>query len=217
MMIAVLHTARATVPMLTEMLEREYSGVKVYNWLDDSILPMLMEDREAMGYVYEKMLFYGRAAERQGANVILNACSSVGEFQDYAADKLGIPVVRIDDAVADLLVEQYRSVAVLATLETTLKPSAAILKRKKDSMDLSFQVVEGAWAAGIAGDKMRQDQLIAKEIEIALREREAVFLAQASMAGAAKLLTEDLQRRVYTSPEYGVASLKRYLQPTRSE
>lgn len=209
--IGVLHTARSTVPMLTEMIGSTYPEVKVYNWLDDSILPMLMEDGGKMDYVYEKLLFYGRAAQRQGAEVVLNACSSVGEFQEYAAGRLEIPVVRIDDAVTDLLAERYQSVGVLATLETTLRPSAAILKKKKENIDLSFQVVEGAWAAGLSGDKEKQNRLIAEAIEAFLDKKEAVFLAQASMAEAAGLLREELKARVYTSPGYAVASLGRYL------
>lgn len=209
--IAVLHTARSTVPMLTRMIESTYPDGTVYNWLDDSILPMLMEDPGRIGYIYEKMLFYGQCAQRQGARVILNACSSVGEFQEYAAGRLDIPVVRIDDAVTDLLAGRYQSVGVLATLETTLKPSAAVLKKKKESMDLSFQVVEGAWAAGLAGDREKQNRLIAEAIGDFLGEKEAVFLAQASMAEAAGLLEEKLRSRVYTSPELAVASLKKYL------
>lgn len=209
--IAVLHTARSTVPMLTRMIESTCPDGTVYNWLDDSILPMLMEDPGRIDYVYEKMLFYGQCAQRQGAKVILNACSSVGEFQEYAAGRLDIPVVRIDDAVTDLLAGRYQSVGVLATLETTLKPSAAVLKKKKEHMDLSFQVVEGAWAAGLAGDKEKQNRLIAEAIEDFLGEKEAVFLAQASMAEAAGLLEEKLRSRVYTSPELAVASLQKYL------
>jgi Asp/Glu/hydantoin racemase len=209
--IAVLHTARATVPMLTGMIRQAYPGVTVYNWLDDSILPMLMEDKTKIDYVFDKMLFYGKAAQDQGAAVILNACSSVGEFQDYAAERLKIPVVRIDDAVTDLLARQCRSVGVLATLETTLRPSAAILKRKNVSLDLSFQVVEGAWAAGLSGDKEGQNRLIAAAMEGFLKEKEAVFLAQASMAEAVGLLGEELRGRVYTSPGYAVESLEKYL------
>ncbi len=209
--VAVLHTARATVPMLTGMIEQAYPGVTVYNWLDDSILPMLMEDGMKIGYIYEKMLFYGKAAQDQGAAVILNACSSVGEFQDYAAGRLEIPVIRIDDAVTDLLASRCHSVGVLATLETTLRPSAAILKRKNVSMDLDFQVVEGAWAAGLSGDKKGQNRLIAAAMEAFLKEKEAVFLAQASMAEAAGLLREELRGRVYTSPVYAVDSLGKYL------
>ena len=48
--IAMLHTARATVPMMTAMIEGKYPEVKVSNWLDDSILPALTEDENNIEY-----------------------------------------------------------------------------------------------------------------------------------------------------------------------
>jgi len=209
--IAMLHTARATVPMMTAMIEEKYPHVKVSNWLDDSILPALTKDESARDYVFEKLLCYARFAEKQGAELIFNACSSVGEFQDYAKDKLALPVIRIDDAVTDLLAEKYSSVGILATLGTTLKPSANLVKRKSPHMSLDFKVVEGAWDAGLRGDKAKQDELIAAAVEEFLEKHEAVFLAQASMAGAAQLLPVQLQRRVYTSPQLAVEALGKYL------
>ena len=209
--IAMLHTARATVPMMTAMIEEKYPEVKVSNWLDDSILPALTEDENNIEYVFEKMLCYARFAEKQGAELIFNACSSVGEFQDYAKGKLSIPVIRIDDAVTDLLTQRYDSVGVLATLGTTLQPSARLLQRKKPQLELGFKVVEGAWDAGLRGDKAEQDRLIAAAVEDFLNKHEAVFLAQASMAGAAAILPQDLQNRVYTSPQLAVEALGQYL------
>ena len=210
-MIAVLHTAQATVPMLAKMIQNIYPEEKVYHWLDDSILPMLSEDKGTLPYIFEKMLFYAKSAENQGAKVILNACSSVGEFQDYVGGKISIPIVRIDDAITDLLAETYASVGVLATLETTLAPSAALIRKKKPGISLDFQVVEGAWEAAMAGDKEKQYRLIGKKAEDFLQEKDAVFFAQASMAEAKKFLSQECQRREYTSPEYGVGSLKKYL------
>lgn len=210
-MVGVLHTARATVPALSVMITKRYPEVQVCNWLDDSILPMLAGNSSTIEYIFEKMLYYSKAAEKQGANVIFNACSSVGEFKDYARGKLDIPVVRIDDAVTDLLVDKYGSIGVLATLETTLKPSADLIRRKNGKVALQMEVVQGAWDAGVTGDKKRQNALIAGAVERFLWQNEAVFLAQASMAEAADFLLPELRGRVYTSPEYGVESLGQFL------
>ena len=209
--VAVLHTARATVPMITAMIEENYPGVKVWNWLDDSILAMMLEDENSMEYAYEKMLSYAQLARKQGADLIFNACSTMGAFQDYARDKLDIPVLRIDDPVTDLLCEKYESVGMLATLGTTLGPSAALLQRKKPELKLDYKVVEGAWDAGLRGDKAAQDAMIAAAVEEYLETYEAVFLAQASMAGAAALLPEEKRQRVYTSPQLAIEALAKYL------
>ena len=204
---ALFHTAHATVPVMRSLITAAYGPVPMMNWVDDSILPMLTEDPSKLEYCFEKMLTYARYAEEQGAAFFLNACSSVGEFRDYAEGKLGIPVVRIDDAVSDEILRKRTSVTVLATLGTTLRPSCGVFLNKKPEFPLRSVLVEGAWEAGLSGDTRRQNELIAGAIEKALLESDAVFLAQASMAGAAAGFSGERKERIYTSPELCVASL----------
>ncbi len=204
---AIFHTAHATVPVMRSLITEKYGSVPMMNWVDDSILPMLGEDPSKLTYCFEKMLTYARFAEEQGAAFFLNACSSVGEFKDYAAGKLSIPVVRIDDAVSDEILKTRSSVTVLATLGTTLRPSTGVFLNKKPGFPLKSALVEGAWDAGLAGDREKQDALIAEAVKKALTETDAVFLAQASMSGAAAGFPEELKKRIYTSPGYCVDSL----------
>lgn len=209
--IAILHTAKATVPMLNKLINQNFQEVVIFDWLDDSILPMLMEDSSTLEYAFEKLLSYSRFAERQGAELILNACSSVGEFKDYAKGRLSIPVLRIDDMVTDVLADKYHKIGVLATLGTTLRPSTELLKKKAKNMDISAEIVSGAYEAALSGKQQEHDNLIAAAVMRILREKEAVFLAQASMAAALHLVPEEFHGRVYTSTEYVMNELKQYL------
>lgn len=209
--IAILHTAKSTVPMFDLLMRAQFPAATVQNWLDDSILPMLMEDSTSLAYAFEKLLVYAQYAQRQGAALILGACSSVGEFQAYATGKLAVPFIRIDDPVTDILAAQYSRVAVLATLETTLQPSTALLRRKNAAMQVLPRKIPGAYEAALAGEKQAHDRMIADAVQEALGESEAVLLAQASMADALQLVPPVQQGRVYTSTRYVMERLKAYL------
>ncbi len=209
--VAVLHTVPATVPMMKSMIRERYGEVNVVDWMDDSILPMLAEDPEKIPYVLEKLLTYAKFAERQGADLVLDACSSVGEIKDYAEGKLGIPLLRIDDPVTDYLAAHFKKIAVLATQPTTLRPSAALMMRKGPELEIVSRLVEGAAAAAAAGDQDRHDRLIADAVLEVMETGDAVFLAQASMAAAMRLVPEELQARVFTSPGFMIEELGKYL------
>ncbi len=183
--IAIIHTTPVTVGTFAALVKEHLPKVEVINFLDDSILPMLLEDEGSIEYAYEKLLCYATFAQRQGVKLILNACSSVGEFKAYAQDKLSVPLVRIDDPVSSLAVEKGKKIAVLATLRTTLKPSCHLLEAKgKGDCQITPVLVEGAYSLIKSGDREGHHRLIAKAIEELAPDYDVIYLAQASMAEA---------------------------------
>lgn len=206
--VAILHTTPVTVAPLGALVREKCPGARVINWVDDSILPALMENPDSLPYAFEKLLCYARYAERQGAKIILSACSSVGEFQAFAEGKLSARLVRIDDPVSDVAVAKGRKIAVLATLETTLRPSGELLRRKGTADTVvSPWLVEGAYAALKAGDKAEHDRLIARAAADAASSHDVVYLAQASMADAVAGLAPAVNEKVLFSTGYAVDHL----------
>ncbi|WP_343210648.1 aspartate/glutamate racemase family protein [Anaerolentibacter hominis] len=198
--IAILHTTPATIAPLNTMIKNRCPDIQIYNFIDDSILPMLKEDIATLDYAFEKLLCYAQFAQRQGVQLILSACSSVGDFADYASGKLSVPLIRIDDAVSDTAVKMGKKVAVLATLPTTLNPSSNLIRRKGNGeAEVTPVLVEGAYEALQAGDKAEHDRLIAEAAGKAAKEQDVVYLAQASMADAAAMLPEEMQKKVLFS------------------
>lgn len=205
--IAVLHTTPATVPVFQKLIGDEIPEATVENFVDDSILPMLMADGESLGYAFEKLLCYAKFAERQGAAVILSACSSVGEFVPWAQPQLQVPLLRIDDPAAALAVKRGRKIAVLATLPTTLAPSCRLLSEKKADVEVVPMLVEDAYEALRAGDSARHDALIAKAACEAAERCDIIFLAQASMARAAQTTAQHVQQKILYSTRPAVEAL----------
>jgi hypothetical protein len=135
---------------------------------------------------------------------VLVTCSSIGEATEAAAGAVGVPVVRIDTAMAEravrLAAEGGGRITVLATLEATLGPTGRLLQRLGgNELMVHAEVVADALNARQAGDTDRHDALIAEALRVAATDADVLVLAQASMAPAAELAGVEVP--VLTSPE----------------
>ena len=206
--IAVLNTVYQTVPMMKNSILEYLPNANVINFVDDSILPMIKEDPSTMEYSYEKFLMFAKIAEKQNASIIVNACSTVCGFKDYAKDKIDLPVLRIDEEVAKVIAQNSKRIAVLATMSTTVIPSTEIIRSKlgKDAVVDTF-LLDNAAAFNAKGDKMSHDKTIAHKINTIGDEYDSIFLAQASMADGIIYASPKYTDNVYTSIPYAIDEL----------
>src|SRR5437764_9090532 len=121
--ISVIHTSPVTVDVFGRLLRERIRDARVSNILDDSILPQLRDNDGDIAAVMPRWRDYARIARDLGADVILNACSSIGELCDPVGQDLGIRIVRVDARMAREAVARGRRVAVVATLASTLRPT----------------------------------------------------------------------------------------------
>src|SRR5262245_21433159 len=118
MKLAIIHTTPVTVDTLKSLAGELLPGYQVINFVGDSILPQLAENGGKVDEVQDRLLAYAHFAEQQGADVILEACSSVGELVAKMRDEVSIPVVRIDDAMTEAAVQKGKRIGIAATLGT---------------------------------------------------------------------------------------------------
>lgn len=151
------------------------------------------------------------ALAAEGVATILVTCSSIGESAERAAGAVGVPVVRVDAAMAEEAVRSAGSggrIAVLATNTATLGPTGRLLERSAAALDrppvVTTEVLAEAGAARASGDDARADALIADAVRAAAETADVVVLAQASMASAAALAGVGIP--VLSSPESGLAA-----------
>ena len=141
MKVALVYTS--TTPELIELVEQEVGAVlpkdtEVASYQDPSILA---EVRDA-GYVTAppaaRLVGMYMTAVSEGADAILNLCSSVGEVADAAQDIArftGIPIVRVDEEMCREAVRQGKRIGVMATLPTTLNPTKNTIERVAREMN----------------------------------------------------------------------------------
>lgn len=203
--IAFIHTGAVVIPTMTELARVHLPGVEVQHLLDDKIVADLGRNAETSN-VADRLLALGRAATDAGSSAVIFSCSSISGYASKLGQRIGVPVLRIDEAMADRAVELGSKIAVIATLPTTLRPTAALLRERADQagsqVELTEVVVEGAFQAVSSGDPARHDALVGAAITDQAKRSDVIVLAQASMAGAAATVSVGVE--VLTSPELGI-------------
>ena len=204
--IAFLHTGAVVIPTFATLAAEHLPGVEVQNLLDDKIVADLGRG-VASEQVAQRLADLGDAAVAAGAEAVMFTCSSISQYAAPLAERLGVPVYRVDEAMADEAVRAGDRVSVIATLPTTVQPTAALLRERAELQGRKVQidevVVAGAFEAAVAGDRARHDELVSEAIKAV--NGDVVVLAQASMASAAEGL--EFAVPILTSPERGVRRL----------
>ncbi|HEY8563892.1 MAG TPA: aspartate/glutamate racemase family protein [Beijerinckiaceae bacterium] len=209
--IGVIHTSPATVDLFGRLLRERISGAKVINLLDDSILPELRENGADLAAVAPRWRSYARIVSERGVDVVLNACSSIGELCAVAQADIPQPIVRVDARMADEAVRRGERIGVAATLATTLRPTGDLIRdtaqRLGKSVAVETRLAAGAYEALIAGDQARHDALVAETLRDLAQRLDVVVLAQASMARVADTLDPALAAKMLASPAFAVEAV----------
>ncbi|MEC9490144.1 MAG: aspartate/glutamate racemase family protein [Halanaerobiales bacterium] len=206
--IALIHTTPVTVELLQNLIKEKDPDLEIINIVDDSILPELINNKADLNLVEDRVRYYIKTAVEQEADLVLSACSSIGGIFEEENQNYEIPIMRIDSAMAEKAVKNAAKIGVAATLETTLKPSTDLIKKKAAGLNKSVEIktalADSAYQKLIAGDQLGHDQLLAKKLKELAGKVEIVVLAQASMARAVSALPGKMQDKFLTSPESGI-------------
>ncbi len=204
----------STTPELIELVEKEVRSriggeAEIISLQDPSILA----DVRKAGYVTPqaaaKLMHMYAQAVLQGADAILNICSSVGEAADAfqsAAAYTGIPVVRIDEEMCREAVRIGRRIGVLATLPTTLSPTKGTINRVAREMGTHVELTDGLV------DAFNLDQAQFRSLLIGAAGRisdsvDVIVLAQGSMAYVEADIEKATGKIVLSSPRFGAQAL----------
>jgi aspartate/glutamate racemase len=213
--LAIIHTTVVTIDTLKALAAELLPGYHVVNIVDDSILPQLARNNGDVGAVSERLIGYARFAEQAGADAILSACSSVGEVAAQMRQQVTIPLVRIDEAMAEEAVRRGTKIGVAATLQTTLNPTIRLVEQKAQERGVVVEITpllaNGAYQKLMAGDKVGHDADLAAALGELAVQVDVVVLAQASMARVVPSLPAKQQDKCLTSPRLGMERVRAML------
>lgn len=214
--VVAIHTAMPMVEPTKELFARHIPDVRLINIVDDSLIQDVIGAGEVPDAVKKRLNQYYHTAIDAGADVIFNTCSSVGDIALEAKKNIGIPLVKIDDAMAKLAVLESSRIGVLATLVTTLEPTARLIQHFAKLLNRQVQIskglAEGAFQAVIAGDRETHDRLILNAALELASQVELFVLAQGSMARMESEIADATGKKVLSSPERGVLDVKATLE-----
>jgi len=181
-----VHTSATLVPLFQQLSSEFLKGAETFNIVDDSLIKDVIKKGKLMPNTAARVVSHVQAAEAAGADVILVTCSSIGVAIETAATLATVPVIRVDQAMADEAVQISNKIGVIATLPTTLEPTSDLVRRRAElagkNVTISSKLCEGAFEALMSGDAPKHDEMVAKALKELMKEVDVIVLAQASMA-----------------------------------
>jgi len=207
--LGLIHTSATLVPVFQQLVSQYLPQVKVFNIVDDSLIKNVISCGELTPATARRVVNYVGSAEAAGADFILVTCSSIGEAVEASAALTGIPVLRVDQPMADTAVQTGKRIGVVATLSTTLQPTSDLVKRRAaiagKTIELEAVLCEGAFDALMSGDAAKHDEMVARALKDLSSRTDVIVLAQASMARVAdNLSAEDKKVPILASPAIAV-------------
>lgn len=210
--LGLVHTSATLVPVFAELCNKYLPNVKTFNIVDDSLIKITIACGELTPATSRRVVNYAGSAQEAGADFILFTCSSIGPAVEAAAMLTKVPVLRVDQPMADQAVRLGKRIGVIATLPTTLEPTSDLVKRRAAAaakqIVLISKLCKGAFEALMSGDAVTHDKIVGDALKELSKEVDVIVLAQASMARVVGTLS-DAEKKVpiLASPEIAIQHL----------
>lgn len=207
--LGLVHTSAALVPMFGQLCKAKLPHVDTFNIVDDSFVRQITARGSLTPDLKQRVANYIGAAVSGGADFVLVTCSSIGPAVEAAAPNAGVPVVRVDQPMADVAVRTGARVGVIATLPTTMHPTTDLVRRRAvvagRQVDVTSRLCEGAFDALMSGDAAKHDAMVAAALKELAAQVDVIVLAQASMARVVDALSPaDKRVPILASPALGI-------------
>jgi aspartate/glutamate racemase len=210
--VAAVYTGRGLAESILDIFTEVLPECRLVNLIDDSIILDVIQEGRVTRQIIRRLVQYFQIAQDMGADIILNTCSSVGEIVSIGEKLVDIPIVRIDEPMAEKAVQSFQRIGVLATVPSTLEPTIRLIQSKAKILGKSIRVheglAEGAYQSLIDGDPSRHDELILETATEIAPEVDGIVLAQGTMMRMEKTLQERAQKPVLSSPYLGILAVK---------
>lgn len=199
------HTGDQHVPVF----DRLFSELAPDIVLDHTVRADLLDQAMAAGRLTDKIAVETETALRQLAAdgvATLCTCSTIGPAVDRITQSGSLPVMRIDQAMAERAVGLSDEITIAAAAQSTLTPTRELVERMAEAADrdvtLKMVHIAEAWPHFKSGDHQAYIDTIVARLCALSPVPPVIILAQASMADAASMLG-DLDCQILTSPPLG--------------
>ena len=212
--ITLISTSLSTAIAMNQLFVKEFPEITIRNILDDSLVKEVIANGNVISHgVVRRVCSYVVSAELSGADLVVITCSTISVIARVAERLVGIPVMRIDEPMAEFAVERGNRIKVLATISSTVTPSVQLIEEKSrqqgKELVLDSSLFEMARQFLNEGNPEEHDRVLREEIENALKKFDLVVLAQASMGRVLDTLDVEKRNNVLTSPALAVEYIKK--------
>ncbi len=215
--LALLHTSPVHVPVFDALRDRHHPHLRLRHFVDEELLHRAR--RESPDAVTDEVRAVLDRAVAEGARAVLCTCSTIGGVAETVGAGAKVPVLRVDRPMAAAAVAAGPRVVAVATVESTLAPTVALIedeaRRAGRPVTVRPLLVGSAWARFQAGDTEGYVREVAGAADaIGSADADVIVLAQASMAPAQHLTTTPVP--TLSSPRPGLAAAARATETTQT-
>ena len=213
--IVLLQTSMVSFKTFNDLFHEIIPEAQVSNLVDEDLLNTLNLNKGITSSIIQRISQYCIFAEAAGADLIFSQCSSTREGIECARRMVNIPIVMVDDGMAEQAITMGTRIGVAATAAATLKPTASALsqaaKNAGKSIEVKTYLADGALDVLMKeGNRDKHDKLVLDLLKRAENENDVIVLAQGSMITLEPYLSQ-IAVPVLTSPRLGVQRARKIL------
>lgn len=207
--LALIHTSPTLTPIFADLCAQQMPEVRIFHMVDESLIRETIRMGSLQKLTIRRIISMIESAAGGGADAVMVTCSSLGDGVTLAQQLFDFPVIRIDEAMAEAAIASGSKLGVLATLRTTLEPTAALLRSKAlaadKPVDLTECLCDGAFEAVLSGDTATHDRIVGDALVNDMAHVDAIVLAQASMARVVNAMPAGAVKvPIFSSPELAI-------------
>lgn len=216
--VAVIHATQLSIPPMTSAVRADFPAARLRHLLDDSLLGDLRAAGALTPALWARM---GRLIDHLAADevdAVQLACSGYAPVVDAARERLGLPVLKPDEAMYAQIVDGgHAHLGIAATVQPAVDLAAERVRALAAEEGLTLRVSTacrpGAMDAAQRDDDEALERLVVDAAqELAGQGVDAVALAQYSMSPVAQAVAAATGLPVYTGPRAAARHLRRLLE-----
>ena len=209
--IGFVHTGVAIADMFKPMIAKRLPGISTFHIVDDSLIQDLLQEERFTPSILKRLCKQVELAEEAGAEIIMVTCSSIAPGVDVARKMVAVPVMKVDEPMAEKAISLSDNIGVMATAKTTMAPSVNLIQEKaaeaKKQVSIHQTLRSEAFDCFLRGDMQTHDRIV-KEAALELKGKVGVIvLAQASMGHLAEAIQDIAGVPVLKSPPLAIGAL----------
>ena len=217
--IVLVHAYRHSMAPIDEVFRVGWPEAEIVNILDESLYSDAAPDGTLAPSVHGRLKSLFQHCILSGAKAIVFTGSTFGPAVDDARRDIPVPVLKADEAMAELAAARGPRILVVCTAARAIPIIQRNIDAAAANSDLSLHIeatcVVGAKDAIIDGRLTDHNRLVGEAIEVAALsgQYDVIVVGQISMVPALRMLSPNAVSRVITSPSASLAKLRSMLEP----
>jgi Asp/Glu/hydantoin racemase len=205
-LIGLIHSTRFVVQPVHDVVASQCPNADIINIVDEGILRVLFE----LGEINQRIIdWLGRmvdSAVGTGVDMAVMSCSSLSPAVNPVKEMVSIPLIKIDEPMAEQAVLKADRIGLVATNHTTPKPSTQLIEEVAQRLGKNPVIVPRVQADAFLklnqGDIDGHDDVVIQAVKELLDEVDVVLLAQISIARVTAKMDAETRKRVYSSLDF---------------